>query len=112
MTDAEIAGHEVKKQASDDGPLNTEPAVVAGSVVGIVSAIAAILVIGGYIDEDQKRQLESSAGQIVPAVLLIVPIVAALIARIKTYSPRSAARIAVANADQPTGAPPSLAAAP
>jgi hypothetical protein len=112
MTEAEISGHEVTKQANDNSITNTEPAIVAGAVVGIVGAVGSILVIGGYIDEGQKNALADSAGQIVPAVFVIAAIVQAVITRMRAYAPRTAARIAVANATAPAGTPPTLQSPP
>lgn len=103
---------EVIEQAHDNSLPNTEPAIVAGAVVGIVGAVGSILVIGGYIDADQKKALEDSAGQIVPAVIVIAAIVQAIITRVRAYSPRTAARIALVNAKAPAGAAPTLIGPP
>jgi NADH:ubiquinone oxidoreductase subunit 6 (subunit J) len=112
MTDSTLTGAAVVEQSEDNSLGNTEPVVSAGAVVGFISAVASVLVIGGWIGEDQKRQLESSAGVIVPALLLIVPIVASIIGRMKAYSPRSAARIAVNNAAAPAGTAPTISSPP
>jgi hypothetical protein len=86
--------------------------LITGSVVGIVGAAASILVIGGYIDADQSQQLKDAAGQLVPAVLIIVAIIQAVITRLHVYSPKSAANVAVINANAPAGSAPILAPPP
>jgi hypothetical protein len=111
MTDA-LTGHPVVKIANDASLPNTEPALITGSVVGIVGAAASILVIGGYIDADQSQQLKDAAGQLVPAVLIIVAIIQAVITRLHVYSPKSAANVAVINANAPAGSAPILAPPP
>lgn len=103
---------EVVAQANNDSPLNTDPALVRGAVVGIVGAVASILVIGGYVDEGQKSALVDNVGVIVPAVLVIASVIQAVWTRLAVYSPRSAARIAIENANAPAGSPPSLAPPP
>jgi hypothetical protein len=82
--------------------------MVAGAVVGIVGAVGSILVIGGYIDEGQRKALQDSAGQIVPAVFVIAAIAQAIFTRMRAYSPRSAAQIAIVNAKAPAGTPATL----
>jgi hypothetical protein len=111
MTEA-LTGHPVVKIANDASLPNTEPALITGSVVGIVGAVASILVIGGYIDAEQSQQLKDAAGQLVPAVLVIAAIVQAVITRLHVYSPKSAATVAVINAESPAGTPPTLAPPP
>ncbi len=101
-------GGEVVRQAGDNGIWNTEPSVVRGAVVGIVAAIGSILVIGGYVDTGEVDTVKDAAGQIVPAVFIILGIVQAVWTRFSVYSPRSAARIAVANAAKPAGAVPAM----
>lgn len=112
MTDATKTGGEVVEQARDNSFTNREPAVVAGAVVGVVGAVGSILVIGGYIDEGQKQALADNAGIIVPAVFAIAAVIQTAWTRAKAYSPRSAARIAVANAAAPAGTPPILPGTP
>jgi hypothetical protein len=102
------AGQEVNAQAKDNSLLNTEPAVVRGAVISVVGALATLLVVGGVLDESQKRQLEDNAGTIAVAVMLILPILQSVWTRFAVYSPRSAAQVAVANAAQPAGALPTL----
>ncbi len=99
---------EVVAQARDTSILNTDPALVKGTIVGIVGAVASILVIGGYIDEGQKQALVDNVGVIVPAVLVIASIVQSVWIRATVYSPRTAAKIAVVNAALPSGSGPTL----
>ena len=108
MTDPVLTGHEVVEQAHDNSIFNTDPALVRGAVVGIVSAVASILVIGGYIDEAQKQALSENAGIIIPAFFAIAAVVQAAWTRAGVYSPRSAAKVAVESAvkGSPTLAPP------
>jgi hypothetical protein len=101
-------GGEVVRQATDNSLMNTEPAAVAGAVVGIVGAVGSILVIGGYADTGQIDVLKNEAGIIVPACFIIAGTVQAIWTRMKAYSPRSAARIAVANAAATAGSVPAL----
>lgn len=101
-------GEEVHEQATDNGIWNTEPAAAAGAVVSIVAAVGSILVIGGYADNEQIEALKSSAGIIIPACFVIAGAVQAIWTRMKAYSPRSAAKIAVVNAKAPAGAVPVL----
>jgi fumarate reductase subunit D len=107
MAEQKVGGA-VVRQANDGGVFNTEPVVAANAIVGIVAAVGSILVIGGYIDSEQVDQLKGAAGQIVPAVFLVVSIVAGMWGRMHAYSPRSAAVIAVTNASAPAGAVPTL----
>lgn len=108
MTDQNLTGHEVREQAQDPGILNTEPAVVRGAVISAVGAIATILVVLGVLTEEQKTVLQDNAGAIALAVITILPILQAIWTRASVYSPRTAAKVAVANADSPVLAPPTL----
>ena len=92
-------GTEVVDQAQDASIWNTEPAVVRGVVISIVGAVGTILVVFGWLDADQKQQLEENAGTIAVAVLVIVPILQGLWTRLAAYAPRTAAEIAVENTD-------------
>lgn len=105
-------GREVVRQANDSSWLNSEPSVVRGAVISVVGAIATLLVVGGVLDQDQKRQLEENAGTIAVAVLVILPILQSIWTRLAVYSPRTAAKIAVENATLPSGAAPTLAPPP
>lgn len=94
---------EVVAQAQDNSVWNTDPALVKGTVVGLVTAVGSILVIGGYIDETQKQALADNAGVIVPAVLGIAAVVQAVWTRRSVWAPRTAAQAAVVSAK--TGVP-------
>jgi nitrate/nitrite transporter NarK len=107
-----VSGPEVVRQATDNSLGNTEPAIVAGAVVGIVGAVGSILVIGGYIDDSQSQQLKDAAGQIIPALFIVAAVVQAAWTRMKVYSPRSAAQIAIVNAKAPAETPPTLVGPP
>jgi hypothetical protein len=104
MADAK-SGLEVRKQSVDNSFGNTEPVLQAGTITGVVSAILAILLIGNVIDEDQRKVLEQNIGIIIPALVLLAPVIASLIGRLRAYSPRSAAKIAVENASDASGMP-------
>lgn len=105
-------GEEVREQARDPSWLNRDPAIVRGAVISLVGAVATVLVVAGVLDTEQKRVLEDNAGIIALAVLTVVPIVQAAWTRASVYSPRTAAKIAVANAALPSGAQPSLVTPP
>jgi len=111
MSDA-ITGHPVVRQSEDNSLTNTEPAVLTGAIVGIIGAIGAVLVIGGWIDQQAADELKTQAGILVPSIFIVLGIVQGLITRMQAYSPRSAARIAVDNAASPAGTPPTLPKAP
>src|SRR5215218_5090034 len=101
-------GGEVHRQALDNSLMNTDPVLVRTTIVGVVSAILAILVIGGYVTGDEKSAIEDQAGIIVPAVLILAQVIGGIWSRMAAYSPQSAAKIAVANAAAPAGAVPIL----
>lgn len=102
---SDLNGREVIQQAADNSVGNTEPALVRGAVVGVVTVVGSILVLGGYIDESQKQSLIDNIGVIIPAVFAIAAVVQAFWTRFGVYSPRSAAKIAVLNASPATIAP-------
>jgi hypothetical protein len=93
------SGFAVREQAQDNSFLNTEPAVARGAAISLVGAVGTILVVFGVLDNTQKEALADNAGTIVVAILAILPIVQAAWTRIAVYSPRTAAKIAVQNAD-------------
>jgi predicted aspartyl protease len=101
-------GGAVVEQARDTSWLNAEPAVVRGAVISVVGALATLLVVGGILDQDQKKQLEENAGTIAVAVMIILHILQSIWTRFAVYSPKSAATIAVVNAAAPAGAVPTL----
>lgn len=108
---SDLTGHDVIKQANDNGIFNTNAAAATGAIVGGVGAIGSILVIGGWIQPPEVEQLKGAAGQIVPACFLIAAIVQGVWTRYLVWSGRSAARIAVENA-KPTTTVPTLAPPP
>ncbi len=105
---AQQRGDAILAQSQDNSLGNTEPVVVRSAIVGIVTSGIAILAFSGLITDEQRQILEEQAGIIIPALALIVPIVGAFLGRLAAYSPRSAAKIAVANAGQPAGDAPTL----
>jgi NADH:ubiquinone oxidoreductase subunit 6 (subunit J) len=104
----DLTGKEVRAQANNDGLLNTEPAVARGAIISIVGAVATVLVVSGVLDEGQKQTLEENAGTIAVAILLILPILQSIWTRFAVWSPRTAAKVAVENAEAPAGAAPTL----
>lgn len=105
-------GVDVIEQAQDNSLWNTEPAVARAAVISVVGAGGTILVVFGILDNDQKQALAENAGTIAVAILAIVPIAQAVWTRVATYSPRTAAKIAVENAEAPAGAAPTLLTPP
>src|SRR5215207_8635557 len=108
MTNDQKVGGEVVEQATDNSIFNAEPAVVRGAVISVVCAFAALLVVGGVLDQGQKEALEQNAGTIAVAVMVILPILQSIWTRFAVYSPRSAAKIAVVNAAAPARTVPTL----
>ncbi len=102
MTDTKTGG-EVVRQANDNSLLNSEPAVVRGAVISVVGLLATLLVMSGILDQSQKQALEDNAGSIAVAVVMILPILQSIWVRFSVYSPRSAARVAVENANSLPG---------
>jgi hypothetical protein len=105
-------GAEVKALANDDSLPATEPVLLRSTIIGIVSAVLSILVLSGVVTGDERAAIEEHVGVIVPALLLLLPVLSGIWSRLAAYSPRSAARIAVTNAQQPAGAPPVIATTP
>lgn len=108
VADEQKIGGEVHQQAVDNSVGNTEPVMLRNTIVGVVSALLAILVLGGYVTGDESRELEAQAGIIIPALLLAVQIISGIWSRQGAYSPKSAAEIAIVNASAPMGAAPTL----
>ncbi len=96
-------GQAVVAQANDDSWGNSEPAVVRGAVISVVGLLATLLVMSGILDQSQKQTLEDNAGSIAVAVVLILPILQSIVTRLAVYSPRSAARVAIENANSLPG---------
>ncbi len=102
MSESKV-GAEVVRQANDDSWENSEPAVVRGAVISVVGLLATLLVMSGILDQSQKQTLEDNAGSIAVAVVLILPILQSIVTRLAVYSPRSAARVAIENANSLPG---------
>lgn len=107
-----LTGAEVVEKAHDNSWWNKEPAVVRGAIVSLVGAAATVLVVSGVLDTEQKRTLEENAGTIAVAVMVIIPILQSVWTRLSVYSPRTAARIAVKNAELPRGVGPTMLTPP
>lgn len=103
-----MSDHPVVEQARDNSLINTEPVLLKSTIVGVVGAVASILVIGGYIDESQREALVENVGVIVPALIIILQILGAIWSRMSAYAPKTAAKIAVVSAERgaPTLLPP------
>lgn len=108
MADEQKVGSEVHRQANDNSIGNTDPVMLRTTIVGVISAVLAILVIGGYVTAGEKSAIEEQAGIIIPAVLILAQVIGGIWSRMAAYSPRSAAKIAVVNALAPAGAVPTL----
>ena len=108
----ETRGAAVVEQANDHSILNTNPALTIGAVVSSIIAVAVLLVSFGIITDDQRRAVEAQALPIITLLFILIPLMQGIITRERVYSPRTAAVIAVTNAKQPAGAPPTLAPPP
>lgn len=110
------SGGAVVAQASDDSILNTEPIVAKAAVVGVATSVLLALGAFGIVTEEQRLTIIEQVGNITYAVFVILPIIVALLtavwSRLSAYAPRTAARIAVANAAAPAGSAPSLIGPP
>ena len=107
-----MTGKEVRAQANDDSIQNTEPVMLRSTIVGIVSAVLAILVLSGVITGDERQAIEDNIGVIIPALLLLAPVLSGIWSRFGAFSPRSVARVAVRNAAAPAGAQPTIGTTP
>ena len=109
-------GSAVIAQARDNSWWNKDPVVMKGIVAGGATSICIALGAFGIISEEQRTTIVEQVGNLTVAVFVIAPIVittgTALWQRLSAWSPRSAARIAVLNAEAPAGSPPVLPAAP
>ena len=97
-----MAGAEVREQATDNSFWNTDPLVAKAAVVGVAGSVLMALGAFGIITEEQRLLIIEQIGNITYGVFVVLPIVVSLVtalwARLSVYSPRSAARIAVTNA--------------
>jgi hypothetical protein len=93
-----LTGAEVVAQAENDSILNTEPSAVRGVVA---SGVTTVLVVFGVMAEDQRQPIITAVGETAfwgfTAVVTIVPIVQGLWTRLRTYSPKTAAEVAIEN---------------
>jgi hypothetical protein len=109
-------GQAVVAQANDDGLMNKDPLVVKAAVVGVVTSVLVALGAFGLVTEGQRTTIIHAVGEITYYVFVLLPIVVslatALWARLSVYAPRTAARIAVLNAEKPAGAAPTLITPP
>lgn len=107
-----LTGSEVIEQARDNSIWNTEPVVAKAAVVGITTSVLIALGAFGLVSEEQRTVIIEQVGNITYGVFVILPLVISLLTalwgRLSAYSPRSAAKIAVANAAAPAGAVPTL----
>lgn len=121
---SEKSGAAVIEQADDDGFWNTDPAIAKGAVTGAAAGVTTIAVVFGVMEESQREPLIAAVGETafwaVTALTFIVPIVQAAWTRLSVWSPRTAARVALANAQRAYAAgregaappPPTLAPPP
>lgn len=101
MTEPKV-GQEVVNQANDDSLLNTEPLVAKAAVVGVATSVLVALGAFGLVTEEQRTTITHAVGELTYYLFVLLPLIVSLVtglwARLSTFSPRSAARIAVANA--------------
>jgi peptidoglycan/LPS O-acetylase OafA/YrhL len=105
-------GTAVHRQATDNSLMNTDPLVAKAAVIGVATSVLIALGAFGLVSEEQRTVIIEQVGNITYGVFVVLPIIVSLVtaawARLSVYSPRSAARIAVANASAPAGAVPAL----
>lgn len=113
---SEIEGSAVEAQARDNSILATDPLVAKAAVIGIATSVLIALGAFGLVSEEQRTVIIEQVGNITYGVFVVLPLVIAMVtalwARLSVYSPRTAARIAVANAAQPAGSEPTLLSPP
>lgn len=111
MADQKIGG-EVVAQAHDNGIWNTDPLVAKAAVIGVATSVCLALGAFGIVTEEQRLTIIEQVGNVTYGLFVVLPIVVSLVtaawARLSVYSPRSAAKIAVANAAAPAGSVPTL----
>lgn len=107
---------EVVAQSRDNGIMNTEPLVAKAAVVGVVTSICIAAGAFGLVTEEQRTIIVEQVGNITVAVFILLPLLVSLVnslwGRLSAFSPRTAAKIAVINAEQPAGSPPTLLSPP
>jgi hypothetical protein len=102
----------VRRQANDDSLENTEPVALRGVIGSVIAFALMFLVYQGWITGDQSTTVKEQTEKIIDAILIILPIGMALLARARAYSPKTAAVIAIENAEKPAGASPTLVSPP
>lgn len=109
-------GAEVIRQSRNDSWWNKDPLLMKAAVVGVTGSICLALGAFGIVSEEQRLTIIETIGNITYGVFTLLPlffaIVTALWARLSVFSPRTAAKIAVANAAAPSGAAPTLLSPP
>jgi hypothetical protein len=115
MADVKTGGA-VFAQANDDSLLNTDPLVAKAAVVGVTTSVLIALGAFGLVSEEQRLLVIEQVGNITYGVFVVLPLIVSLVtaiwARVSTFSPRTAAKIAVQNAALPAGAAPTLLTPP
>ncbi len=101
MSDQKV-GQEVRAQAIDSSVFNTEPVVAKAAVVGFVTSVCLALGAFGIVTEEQRLTIIEQVGNITYGIFVILPLLVALVSalwgRLSAFSPRTAARSAVASA--------------
>lgn len=101
MADMKTGG-EVFAQAHDSSLWNTEPVVAKAAVVGVVTSVCLALGAFGVVSEEQRLTIIEQVGNITYGVFVVLPIIITLLTavwqRVSAFSPRTAARSAVASA--------------
>lgn len=96
----------VVAQANDDSLWNTEPAVAKAAVVGLVTSILVALGAFGLVSEEQRTAIVQAVGEVTYYLFVLLPLLASVAAgiwtRLSVWSPRSAARLAIENAQRTT----------
>lgn len=109
-------GSEVVEQARDTSFWNTEPLVAKAAVTGFTGSALIALGAFGLVTEDQRTIIVEQVGNITYGVFVLVPmgisVATAIWARLSTFSPRTAAKIAIVNANLPAGSAPTLLTPP
>lgn len=92
-----IKKSEVAKQATDGSLDNTEPVTFRQLAAQIVGIIVAVLIFKGYLEPSEGAALGVQSGVIVGAIMASAGILGAVAGRMKAYSPKTAAKIALTN---------------
>lgn len=105
MAEQPKVGAAVVAQAEDNSLENTNPVAWRGALGSIVALLLMIAVYQGWITQDSSNVVSENIDKIIDAILVILPIAIALWARLKAYAPKTAAKIAVANASAISSVP-------